>query len=760
MAPPTRPKKKVDYTQRALEAAQQNQNVNQEGRSQSQSGRSQARKSAPKARDPRVNSEGRSAIRKARASTKQRRSTGWRRTCLPEFDIAKWRIRAGVPVVMLRLLNPDDATMTDDSESFEEIEVDIESNHSIPFVNDDQPQDDVQPLGEGPPKSSNEPLDVNQPAEHDQLPGDEDLPISVSSGEIDPNLEFASEYSPIPEDVHERRLPIEGEPREADVKKYGMTFAKFITSPFGLWNKETGEKDTGWVGQKPLGKGGYGMAGLWQKTLQDGTVKSMVIKQTRCRWWKGEIWKPDVPTEVVALETIKKGPIRPTGCIDYFDYQRYPAREVHRIYMEYAPYGDLFRLIQKYRAKKRLIPEAFIWDVFFRLAKACLAMANTRCGRGHAHCEEWVHLDIKPDNVFLAEMEDWDKDSYPFYATAKLGDFNGAACLGNQDLWNPFKWKGSGTPNYRPLEHQYFFADNPRLYQHVSNYEQAKRRYRWLKHKEMDHEPPPLGAYTNVWGVGAVIFELMTLKQVGNYLYTTRETQKDAEEALPQETIDSIIANYGYSADLVNLVAACLRPNPTQRPSVGDVEEAAFEGRFMDYGNLRDWYNDGDKQLDKYLIPWDNLDGMAEKEEWFPSQGHGYEAPYVVTAVRAGRTSVREVKREKKGKTAAKPTAPGYCKNNNSNDNNNIFLLLLLLLLLLLSNNNNIQPPHDFARKPLNPTVHINPLDPFHPFHPTAVHINPPAPTRKKKTWMMNNARNGTIGTNWTVVPADRSSPV
>lgn len=78
----------------------------------------------------------------------------------------------------------------------------------------------------------------------------------------------------------------------------------------------------------------------------------MVIKQTRCRWWKGEIWKPDVPTEVVALETINKGPIQPTGCIDYLDYQRYPAREVHRIYMEYAPYGDLFRLIQKYRAKK------------------------------------------------------------------------------------------------------------------------------------------------------------------------------------------------------------------------------------------------------------------------------------------------------------------------------------------------------------------------------------------------------------------------
>lgn len=285
MAPPTRPKEMVDYTQRALEAAQQNQNVSQESHSQSQSGRSQAPKSAPKRRDPRVNPEGRTPIRKTQASSKQRRSAGWRRARLPEFDVAKWRIRAGVPVIMLRLLNPDaDTTMMDDSESFEEIEVDIESNHSIPFVDDVQPpgdnpptgdsgSDNEQPMGDDPPKSDDVPLDVNQPAEHDQLPGDQDLPISVSSGEIDPNLEFASEYSPIPEDVHERRLPIEGEPREADVKKYGMTFAKFITSPFGLWNKETGEKETGWVGQKPLGKGGYGMAGLWQKTLEDGTVK-------------------------------------------------------------------------------------------------------------------------------------------------------------------------------------------------------------------------------------------------------------------------------------------------------------------------------------------------------------------------------------------------------------------------------------------------------------------------------------------------------
>lgn len=288
--------------------------------------------------------------------------------------------------------------------------------------------------------------------------------------------------------------------------------------------------------------------------------------------------------------------------------------------------------------------------------------------------------------VFLAEKGDWDNDSYPFYATAKLGDFNGAACLGSRDLENPLVWKGLGTQGYRPLvrlvipppfihlthsffkktellvsiqEQQYFFATNPAFHRQVPNYEQAKRRYRWLKHKEMDHEPPCLGSYTNVWGVGAVIFELMTLKRASNYLYTTRETQKNSTEALPRETCEKIITQLGYSEDLVNLVAACLRPNPTERPTVGAMEEASFEGRFEQYGNLHEWYDEGDAQLDKHLIPWDDLDGMPEGNEWVPSRGQVYRQREGPTAVRVGRSSLsREVKKEKKTPRGPPPPPP------------------------------------------------------------------------------------------------------
>ncbi|KAL8688817.1 MAG: hypothetical protein Q9218_005368 [Villophora microphyllina] len=253
-------------------------------------------------------------------------------------------------------------------------------------------------------------------------------------------------------------------------------------------------------------------------------------------------------------------------------------------------------------------------------------MANTSCGRqNHKDCEEWVHLDIKPDNVFLAHKESWDKDCYPFYATARLGDFGAAACVGFNDPWNPNAYKAMGTPNYRALEHEYFFANNPDYGQDKDNFNEAKRRYRWLKHKENDHVTPPLGAYTNVWGVGAVIFELMTLKQVSHYLYTTPDTKKDGEEALPKLIREKLIyySNGRYTEPLVNLVSDCLKSNPMNRPTVTKLVEHTWEGRMSDFDDLQK-LDEGSPQFDKYLILFDNLDDMENMDDWEPSEGQLY----------------------------------------------------------------------------------------------------------------------------------------
>ncbi|KAL8688816.1 MAG: hypothetical protein Q9218_005367 [Villophora microphyllina] len=332
MAPVLRGKKRIDYAENALAAAQKNQKVvpkrkpqkppnnqqNNPQHGQSQHGQSQhgqpqngqeiplgsrITRSPPKLRDPRVNSEGKSKPRVLHNTqsgiSRDRRLVAWRGTLLPQFDVPRWRLRAGAPMIVLRVLNLQTDTTANSSGSIQAIEVDTESDHTVPSLNDDD--DDQQlpgntpPPGDPPstgntppPKGSTPPTRGHTPPSRGHSPpstgntpppgdnknqGDRDHAISVSDGDFDPTLEFLPDYAPIPEDVPDRRYPIEGEFREEDEKRWGKSLSRFIRSPFGLWNEETDSFDPGWVGHKTLGKGGLGMAGLWQKKLEDGTVE-------------------------------------------------------------------------------------------------------------------------------------------------------------------------------------------------------------------------------------------------------------------------------------------------------------------------------------------------------------------------------------------------------------------------------------------------------------------------------------------------------
>ena len=140
----------------------------------------------------------------------------------------------------------------------------------------------------------------------------------------------------------------------SDYEKWGSASAEFIRSFAGL--------DGGWIGKRPLGAGGFGMAGLWERYDRDGTVievkivffisltsfltaeKQMVIKQIGIR--KG-IWRPEMPMEVKMMRKMEE-----TACpsvVRYIAYRRYLHDQVHRIYMEYCCHGDLKRLYKRYR---------------------------------------------------------------------------------------------------------------------------------------------------------------------------------------------------------------------------------------------------------------------------------------------------------------------------------------------------------------------------------------------------------------------------
>ncbi|KAL8961456.1 MAG: hypothetical protein Q9183_005308, partial [Haloplaca sp. 2 TL-2023] len=128
------------------------------------------------------------------------------------------------------------------------------------------------------------------------------------------------------------------------------------------------------------------------------------------------------------------------------------------MYLEYCEFGDLNRLIAKYRTKGHYFPEPFIWETFHHLAVALQALAQGPIPRWPNTPEHpdnelktyWIHRDIKPENVFLAAGESFEKDSVPAYPRAKLGDFGGCKPTGEKVESNPWHMKGTGTEGYKP----------------------------------------------------------------------------------------------------------------------------------------------------------------------------------------------------------------------------------------------------------------------------------------------------------------------
>ncbi|KAE9381964.1 kinase-like protein [Stipitochalara longipes BDJ] len=99
----------------------------------------------------------------------------------------------------------------------------------------------------------------------------------------------------------------------------------------------------------------------------------------------------------------------------------------HLIYYMYGDAGNLNSLIQGFRMRRQIIPEAFIWHFLAQLVKAVYFIQHPPpCKK----CTRWplIHVDIKPENIFLS----WpDKNDHNKYPTVQLGDFGLALPLSN-----------------------------------------------------------------------------------------------------------------------------------------------------------------------------------------------------------------------------------------------------------------------------------------------------------------------------------------
>lgn len=232
---------------------------------------------------------------------------------------------------------------------------------------------------------------------------------------------------------------------------WGQEETLFLTSATDL------DDDTDWRPVRPLGKGGYGIVGLWQKTDSDWTVlDSLAIKQQKYR--NGKSQEELMASSGIAYEAALMYQLNEQDCpniIQLRGFKDHPLDRLWRFYFEFAEWGDLRRLEVHYRAWNTYLPEEFLWQVFHGLATAALAL---RVGEfyevgetsGPLTDDYIVHFDLKPENIVLGDPDGDSPLQFSNYPVAKMADFGLARFTNHLDLRNPGWYRGLGTPGYIP----------------------------------------------------------------------------------------------------------------------------------------------------------------------------------------------------------------------------------------------------------------------------------------------------------------------
>ena len=279
------------------------------------------------------------------------------------------------------------------------------------------------------------------------------------------------------------------------------------------------------------------------------------------------------------------------------------------VYMEYCPHGDcedaIKRAYSAYNHGQRimlryidfsqeagvdLLPEPFLWATFLSLVTAGILMERGSLDKATAprNWTPFVHRDIKINNCFMGVPNN---RQFPNYPEVKLADFGLAAQIPDPDPRGVSHSVLVGT-----LDHQ------------------APEMRRELR--APDGSWVPVSTKTNVWGVGIVLYSLISgtfgVSYDGWFIY-----DQDGRRE-PPEFDQSAISK--YSLELRNLVMACMRFDVADRPTfdwlLHEIKRHTGDGAPADEraSGLRDADSpagrvNGDQYLnrakeDQYLIGW------------------------------------------------------------------------------------------------------------------------------------------------------------
>jgi serine/threonine protein kinase len=250
---------------------------------------------------------------------------------------------------------------------------------------------------------------------------------------------------------------------QARLKNYGEEFSTYAQAVWGkpfsnFLDSGPGHRrmDETWQPVRALGNGGFGMVGLWEKRNCQGVLEdSVAIKETERSPDYQLKRNPSVAKEAVIMRQLydaeqRHGWGKQNNILRLRSFKFFPSSRKWRFYLEFAEYEDLYKLLSSYKTWDTYLPEEYLWHVFHSLAKVAVVMEQgpfTNPDTEKIVDGPVIHLDIKPDNVYLGKPDG--KALFPHYPTIKMADFGMSEFTHPLDALNPRRYR-KGTPDYYP----------------------------------------------------------------------------------------------------------------------------------------------------------------------------------------------------------------------------------------------------------------------------------------------------------------------
>lgn len=230
---------------------------------------------------------------------------------------------------------------------------------------------------------------------------------------------------------------------------------------------------------------------------------------------------------------------------------------------EHYPLGDLAMWKDRTfdRRNFKPVPESYIWRFFMQMAQA-LAFIQGEIGPVEGGRHLILHRDIKPKNVLVVDVG----TTYPSF---KLHDF-GCATVWRPDKQDTLSW--CGTFDWQPPENPqintaaaeiwalgacvHFLATGQKT---IVNTEESRAAYIERARGASDNSPErDYYSSSNRYFAAKVPRRAIPINL-------------DAQTQLDQDIPSLGVPNFQYSDELNDFMMYCLRFDPSERPSVGDL---------------------------------------------------------------------------------------------------------------------------------------------------------------------------------------------